>query len=304
MLRQNLGYKILALLLAIFLWFYVIIVQRNTLETQAFTVPVEMRNLDGDHVASVDPPRVRLFLRGRPDVLESPSPARAAYVDARHVKPGEQMIEVTHVAPGDLRVIRIVPRKVRLTVEPLVSRTMSIEVNVVGAPPPGHILGEPRVAPATVAVSGVRNAIKRVRYVLINVGATYARLDTPQTNALRAVDEDGAPVEDVELKPSTARVTIPVERKLSYQTAPVVVRSAGQPAAGYRIASVGVSPPLVTIAGEAQRLSEITYVQTAAVNLDGAQDDIRRSVPLALPDGVITVADSKVQVSINIEPER
>ena len=304
MLRQNLRYKILALLLAVGLWFYVIITQRNALETQAFTVPVETRHLSAKLVASVDPPRVRLFLRGTPQALESLVPLPAAYVNAADITPGTHAVEVAFVAPADVHVTRIVPQTVKVTVEPIVTKAMPIEPNIVGAAPPGYILGEPEVAPAQAAVSGVRSAVARVRRIVVNVDASYIRLDTPQTNDLRAVDNDGAPVTGVDLSPTKARVIIPVQRMLSYQAVPVVLRTVGQPAPGYRIVRASVRPELVTIAGEAQRLRDVSSVPTVPVDIEDADTDIRRrAVPLSLPQGIISVSDSQVEVNITIQPQ-
>jgi len=304
MLRQNLGYKILALALAIFLWFYVTIQQRHVTETQAFTVPVELRNLSSEYVASVSPAHVRLLLRGRPDALESPSPAPQAYVDLRKPRVGKHPVQVVYIVPADLRLVRIEPRQVQLIVEPIIHRTMRVEAHMVGAAPPGYLLGEPEITPAAVTISGTREAVSRVSYVVANADASYARLGTPQTNLLRPVDDAGEVVQGVQLSRREARIIIPVRRVLSYETVPVVLRSDGAPAPGYRVTAVSVRPPLVTIAGEEQRLRQANHVNTATVDLDNASADIHRVVALAPPDGVTTVSQSQVNVTIKIEPEQ
>lgn len=302
MLRQNLRYKILALLLAISLWLYVAITQQQAVETQAFTVPVELRNVGQKHVASVEPQRVRLFLRGRPGALESPAPAPAAYINLRNADPGQRTVEVSYIAPTETRLVRIEPPKVTVTVKLVTSRTMNIEARLVGAAPPGYLLGEPRITPTTVTVSGVRDAIARVSHVVVKVDANSARPDAPQTNPLRAVDENDDVVEGVELSRSEARVVIPVERTLSYETVPIVVRLQGNPAPGRRIAGVSVRPPVVTIAGDAERLRQVSYIRTAPLDIEGIDGDISRTARLARPDGITTVSDSEVEVEIDVEP--
>lgn len=303
MLRQNLGYKILALLLAIFLWFYVTISQRSAIETRTFTVPVELRNLGKEYVAAVTPARVRLILNGQPDALDSPSPPPEAYVDLRHPKPGQRMVKVAYILPAEARLARVEPPAVKLAVEAIIKKALKVEVNVVGTPPPGYVLGEPEVTPAIVTVSGVSQVVAQVGHVVVNVDANYAGAGVPQTNPLRPVNDAGDAVPGVELSHSQARVALPIQRVLSYETVPVVVRAEGEPAPGYRIASVAVQPPVVTIAGERERLSQVKYVPTAPVDIAGAAAYLRRAVPLALPDGVTTVSETKVQVSVRIEPE-
>ncbi len=87
-------------------------------------------------------------------------------------------------------------------------------------------------------------------------------------------------------------------------TVPVVLRTRGEPARGYRIARASVQPALVTVAGDAKRLREITFVPTVALDLAGARADIRRrSLALALPQGLISASDSRVKASVVIEPQ-
>jgi len=262
---------------------------------------VEIRNLGKGYAASVTPARVRLLLRGRQAALEAPVPAPEAFVDARRASPGVRMVKVAHILPPDLALVRAEPTRVALKVDPIVRKTMRIEANVVGKAPPGYVFGDALIAPASVTVSGVREAVAQVTRVVVNVDASAADPNTPQTNLLRAVDDAGEIVDGVELSRAEARVMLPVKQVLSYQTVPVVLRPQGEPAAGYRIASAAVNPPTVTIAGEAERLRRITSIATAPVPIDGATADIRRLVPLALPDGVTTVSEGKTQVVIVIK---
>jgi YbbR domain-containing protein len=87
-------------------------------------------------------------------------------------------------------------------------------------------------------------------------------------------------------------------------TVPVVLRTEGQPAPGYRVARASVRPALVTVAGEGRQLRQVTQVQTVPVDVEGAQSDIHlRAVALSLPRGIISVSDARVVVDIAIEPQ-
>jgi len=98
---------------------------------------------------------------------------------------------------------------------------------------------------------------------------------------------------------------VPIRGALSYATVPVVLRSEGGPAPGYRIAGVTVSPPLATIAGEEQRLRRVHHIDTLTVNLDRATADIHRVMVLVPPDDdVTTISEPLVNVTIKIEPAR
>jgi YbbR domain-containing protein len=302
MLRQNLGYKILAILLAVFLWFWVTITQRTAVETQSVTVAVELRNVTKRVAAVVDPQRIRFILRGGHDALESPVPAPQAYIDLRHSRIGTHTVKPLAVVPAGTRLIRMEPSHVELAVAPIISKTMKVEANIIGTMPPGYVMAQLVISPASVTISGVRQAVAQVSHVVVNVDASTARPDTPQTNILRAVDSSGEDVKGVTLSRSQARVTFPVQSVLSYKTVPVVVRTTGDPASGYRITGASVQPAVVTIAGDADRLGHVDSVRTVLVDITGATADVDRTVGLALPEGVTTVSEAREQVTVHIEP--
>lgn len=89
----------------------------------------------------------------------------------------------------------------------------------------------------------------------------------------------------------------------NYRTVQIVVQRVGNPADGYAVTSVQVTPPTITIQGAAPALVNVSYVNTQPIDITGKRATITQVVPLDLPPGTSSTSSSAVTVSIYIAPE-
>ena len=79
----------------------------------------------------------------------------------------------------------------------------------------------------------------------------------------------------------------------------------GQPAEGYHVTDVAISPPVVRVLGPAFILDDLPgFLTTSPISIEGRTEDVVERLPLDLPPG-ISMFDPKepaVQVTIEIEP--
>ncbi|HLW00400.1 MAG TPA: CdaR family protein [Ktedonobacterales bacterium] len=88
----------------------------------------------------------------------------------------------------------------------------------------------------------------------------------------------------------------------SYRSVAVVAQLRGNPADGYGVTSVQVSPPTVTIQGTVPGLGDANSVNTQPIDITGASSTLTRAIGLDLPLGVSSTTVSTVTVSIYIAP--
>lgn len=88
----------------------------------------------------------------------------------------------------------------------------------------------------------------------------------------------------------------------SYRNAAVVVQIQGNPADGYGVTSVKVSPETITIQGTVPGLGDVNSVNTDPIEITGATTTLTRVIGLNLPPGVSSPTVSTVTVSIYIAP--
>jgi YbbR domain-containing protein len=178
-----------------------------------------------------------------------------------------------------------------------------VPVKVVHGPvPDGLTLGTTEVEPATVTVSGAASILARVDAVRADVVIPATSIDVNEDVQLIPIDKLGNALSPLDVSPPTAQVIIPVFADRQSRTLPVNAIITGTPAAGFEIESVTVAPQVVLVAGDADRLAQLTQVDTDPIPMTGVSADETVEVGLALPTGVVAVDVEPILVTITIRP--
>ncbi len=209
-------------------------------------------------------------------------------------------IEVTSV-DGRVRVLGYEPAFASIQLDSLISVVVPVKVEH-GTVPDGLTLGDTKVDPPSVVITGPKSVVDQVVAARADVQIQPGGIDVDQDVKLVPVDALGNAVSPVDVTPATARVVIPVFSDRQTRTLPVNAILAGTPAAGFEIASVTVQPLAVAVAGDADQLTQLVRLDTAPVPLTGISSDLTTSVELALPTGIVPVGDTVVVVTIKLRP--
>jgi YbbR domain-containing protein len=94
----------------------------------------------------------------------------------------------------------------------------------------------------------------------------------------------------------------PVVQQGGYRDLAVKVVAEGQVASGYHLTNISVYPPVVTVFSSDPALVSALpgFVETSALKLDGAKDNIETRLALRLPQGISVVGDRSVRVEAEI----
>ncbi len=209
-------------------------------------------------------------------------------------------IQVTSV-DGRVRVLGYEPAFASIQLDLLVSKVVPVKAEH-GTVPDGLTLGDTKVDPPSVVITGPKSVVDKVVVVRANVQIQPNGIDVDQEVKLVPVDSLGDAVSPVDVTQATARVTIAVFSDRQTRTLPVNVILSGTPAAGFEIASITVQPLAVAVAGDADQLAELVRVDTQPVPLTGVSSDLTTSVRLALPTGIVPVGNDVVVVTIKLRP--
>jgi YbbR domain-containing protein len=275
--------------------------------TQLFpgVIPVKVVNQPENTflVTSVDPvTEVRYF---SPSGAVPITSTFRATVDITGVEPGSGPVAVPVVVESVDRRITVIgstPDVVTVQLDDLVTRHNVPVMIDYGTPPEGFEVGDVTVTPPTVSVSGPASVVDQVVGVRGTVQIQPSGISVDQDVLLAPVDNVGDAVSPVNVEPRTARVQIPVFQNRRSRTVPVRPVITGTPAAGYEVASVTVLPATVTVEGSAEQLSELAQADTLPVSVTGASNDIKASVGLALPSGIVPLGDAEVTVTVTLRP--
>lgn len=163
LLLRNIGLKLTSVFLAFLLWTQIEGQQRVV---RTVPVPLEFVNMPaGLEIANEYPRQVNVRL-SRPPSARMDERQLAAVIDLRDVQPGRNILPVTEVSIRNLssgvEIEGIEQNRVRLDLERTRRKTVKIEPVIVGQPADGFQLGELRVNPSEVLVSGPESSLELV----------------------------------------------------------------------------------------------------------------------------------------------
>jgi len=195
----NLGYKILALVIAVLLW---VIAQGSSSIERGFDIPVEFSGIPESLVLTEDSADVlNVRVLGSRAALRNLEPERMRYtVDVSGAKPGLSEFEVDISKldlPRGARLVSRSPSRIEVTFERKASKVVRVRPDLDGEVPPGFELSGADADPLRVRVSGPRPEVLRlsevptetidvtgltqdaVRDVRLALGGGHLQLDPP-----------------------------------------------------------------------------------------------------------------------------
>lgn len=306
-LGRNLSTLLISFILAVVVWVSSVTAQNPTEQRTFRPVPIEIEGRSPELVLIGDvPTQANVTLSAPRSIwtrLENDPELVDTWIDLSGLPPGEHTIPVqVRVDINPKRIIRVVPETVHFVLEPLVTQRMPVELAVEGDAPRGYRKGTPEVEPNEVTISGPQSEMVKVAHVQASVNVSGIRETKRITIPVEAVDNNGDVISKVNITPRTVTVTQPITLEGGYRNVVVRVVTEGQPARGYRITSISVTPLNVTVfSANPQLVNDIPgYVETRPLNLNGLSDDVEYRVELDLPDAVSLVGEQSVLVQVGI----
>jgi hypothetical protein len=166
LLLNNAGFKLLSLLAAVGLWFFVNAGERDA--ELALQVPVELRNIP-PNVMLVSPriDFIDLVVRGPRTLLNRIDPEQLTVpLDLRGVRPGPAVFRIvgeTLDLPRGVSVVRLTPSEVTLEFAATLRKRVPVRVAFTGKPPAGLRVTWTKVAPESIEVVGPADQVEQIK---------------------------------------------------------------------------------------------------------------------------------------------
>ena len=307
-LGRNLRTFLWSLLLALAVWLAAV-TAADPDEVRVYPSPVKIEVVGQDPGLIVDtalPKEVDLTLRAPQTVwnrLTARPDSIRAVLDLSGLSAGVHTVNVQiQVAERPVRIVSANPSSVTVRMEPLITKTVPLQSTVTGQPAIGFQPGQLSVDPKQVVLAGPQSLVARVTRVQVTVSISGIREGLDQSVDIHALDPNNLRVTNVTIQPSVAHVTLPVTRQGGFRDLAVKVIVRGQVASGYRLDSISVSPPVVTVYSSNPDLVNALpgVVETQPVDLQAAKDNVTLRVPLNLPGGVSAVGEQTVVIQAGI----
>ena len=306
---KNKGTVLLAFVLAVAVWISAVIASDPNEEAiLQFNPPIEIIGLDDDLVLVGDIPELEeVRLRAPKSVWQeiNAEPGTVnANLDLTDLKAGDYELELNiqlEISPYQL--VEVKPNTVAVSLEPLVSKGKSIRPILTGEPAFSFQADTPTVTDSRVQISGPESLVDEVDEVRAILEISGARESISSEVLLQPVDANGQFVSGVTMIPDRITITVRIAQAGGYRDLAVRLETVGQPARGYRVTNISVSPPTVTVfSADPQLVADMPgFVSTHLLDLTEVIDDIEIRLTLDLPEGITLVGEEQsVQVQIGI----
>jgi len=200
-LLRNLGLKILALGIALLVWFVLSAQRRERISERSYRIALSVVNIPmRTIIASAVPPTVDVRVRGPFTALRQVDPDKIeAVIDLQGATRGERLYRLApediNVAP-EIEVIAISPAEVRIVLDAVSEKVIPIAPNVTGTPAAGYAVGDVSVEPRSARIAGPSAVLAKMMSVSTDPISISERSTTFSVPATVVADAPGVRVRE------------------------------------------------------------------------------------------------------------
>jgi YbbR domain-containing protein len=297
-------------LLAIAVWIMAVTSSDPSIERDyPSNVPVELIGQNPNLVITSEIPQsISLTLRAPTSIWDSLISSRVpvrAVMDLSGLGEGSHTIPIqVQIGIKPVEIIRFSPQSTSLDLEVLETKEFDIRLINQGSLAVGYQSSKAELSESKVLISGAKSFVNKVVEVRAVVRLTDAKNDINQIISLQPVDVNGSIVKDISLSPEKITVTQKVFERGGYRNVVVNVVTNGQPANGYRMSGLSVTPPTVTVFSSDPMLIDALpgYIETRPIDLSRKTESFEENIELNLPAGIQVIDDLFALVNVDIAP--
>ena len=314
-LSNNLGYKLLSLLMAILLWNYVIATNSSITRSKAIynlTGTVSgLSTLSENKLALAQSPEEALS--GITVTVEAPQ-ADYSRVSSDNVQVSLDLSSVRAAGTQEVplratssygRVRSISPETLTLTFESLDSRNVAVN-SVIEGSTDGYWYNVTRSNPSTLTISGAASVVQSITSARVIADVRGMTDSTITARPYVLLDAAGKEIPQDMLNCSTSSISVSVDiypcRDIPVSTdqQSIIV---GAPAPGFEVQSVTIQPQTIQVAAERDLLDSIEQLVIEPVSVEGATQSFSAKSTVTQLSDFKNVSSEQVYVNVAIAEE-
>lgn len=319
-LMNNLGMKILSLLIAIGIWVMIVDVE-NPVITKKFE-NITVNEINGDSITQKDKvytitggSTVDISVTGRRSFVSSLNRSDlVAYADLSKISiTGATFIETQitkhTTTPYEMELGSVKVMTVEL--EDKASNKFPVEVELVGEVDSGYTISEKQARPNMITVSGANSVIDKINKVVLNAnvqGKTSSFQKVINKNDFLVYDNNKDLIDNSKLEFSMNEITVHVEVQKTKEVE-LKITPVGEPKKGYRLKEFEYEPKKITVAGDEEVLKSLTSI-SYEYDIDGKSENYEENLAMnedfieAIKDYGVIPVDETASIAISIEFEK
>lgn len=305
--------RALSLLLAIFLWAYVMSNKNpdKTIEYRGIPVQLEgLTQLNANDLVVLEGNnnQVTVNVSGdRTSILEmSREYVNASASVANITEPGEYELnyKVSLDATG-VKVTSRSPAKVSVTVDRIAKASVPVELDITGTPGDGYVMAStPRAYPDAVTIKGPSTLLSTVSCAKVSYDVSQVTGTTQTVVTYQLLDEKGNEITDSRISAESPSVILTLTVKRN-GFIPLTVNLENHEYLKSTMVSVDIDPAEIQLTGAADTMQELNQISLGTIDLSDVVENEQTvfTIPIVLPNGVSAESGTPVSAKVTITAE-
>ncbi len=315
---NNLGLKLLSVVLAIVFWFLVVMADNPKDSVSFSNIQVNLINTEllekGNKFYEVldGSDRIRVTVEAPRNVIQELSASDiVAEADVSRLTEVNTVPISFRVLNDEVEILDVSGNRdaVQLNVEEKANKWVSVVCDARGDVAEGYIIGTTKLDQSRIEITGPQSVVESIKNAGIEIDVTGATSNVSGNADIRFYDAEERPVDDSDLMKNASSIHVEVQ-VLATKEVPVEAAFTGIPAEDYLATGVVTcEPSSVMIAGTASALSEISRIAIPERELDITDQDSNVEKVIDIRkylDNNVSLADSnfngRVTATVYIEP--
>lgn len=303
-LTNNLGLKIVSVLVAILIWLFASNAS-DPVDTKPYTVRVEVVNdsyiLDSGRTYQIEDAdrTATVYVTGRTSVINGRNDITVQADMTQIVEMNENAdtvyvpLSFKPVSGIPIEDVDIYPKTIPVSIEDVEDKEFVITVNTSGKPGNGYEIGEAVPSTENVRIRGPKSVISKIKSVVANVAVEDGITeDVWQKVKLSVMDQNGDPLtgdlESLQAFGIGEDWTVSVNVKLWRIVDDVKINTnySGTPAQGYQVEKITTTPETISVAGSEEALqwlkenNNTIEIPANLIEVDGISRDLEANIKL------------------------
>lgn len=321
--KHDLAHKLIAILMAIALWFIVVANNDDLMRTNTIAnIPITYTNedvLEDDYglrliegqdqtvAVKVTGPYASLYSLTTNDIQVRVNLANFQKPGTYTINTSSQSTNCTLIVnSSSVRESEIsTPNSFQIVIDEVITKEVPVTIQVDGTPSTGYMYDDPEGEQDSVSVTGPKTVVNQIRKATAVVPAEDSTGLTKTTSVLASftfLDEKNQPVDQTHLtsEPNDYSVTIPV---YAVAKLPLTINLISSDTVDKNSVKATIDPQEIAVYGAEEVISKLTAIslgdlQLSTVSLD---EDDPITIPIELPAGVTRVQGEATSAKVTIQ---
>jgi YbbR domain-containing protein len=300
-LFKQLHLKLLALAIAIILWFIVITVENNVvkypeaLKVSAINIAQNLSLMDSIQTAEI-------YLKmNREQLKELTNNDIEIFIDFSEKRQGRHSMPIQALVEGSRsKVIRIEPAQIEVELVETHNKEVTLLPQIEGSPKSEYKISEIIVKPEKLKLTGPKSFLDQIETLNINYRLSGNEIEDLTVNVEPRLDAIDGTSNVLNYSPAQIELQIKIEREIIEKEIEIEANFIREEDRKLYAEKIKINPSKVKIKGKKEDLDKINKLKTLAIEVSALIRNKQVKTGLELPQGVV-LAETSQQVTVILE---